>query len=548
MFLFGRSSRIAAPILLAALAGCGGSGSHSGPKASASVAPVVTLRWAERARVVLGPSSAQSVVIIVHPATGADFRYKVDRQTAPAAYTQTITLPQTFAPGRLDVTYEFHAGTGGAGDVVALAFASATLNSNGEGLDTVTTEGNLASVTVPSDQILTVGETDELGVEVRDIKGNLVAVSPGSIFWTSDTPSLVSFGPTGAHAIARGTAMVRATIDGKASAAASVRVTNQPLLEIIGGGALTTNCVLSGDGTTVFGQEATDTGTVGFVWHPGSALTPIAPNGGFNDFVPRGISRDGRVVVGYSTNGGGVRRATVWRAGAFTSLGVVDGDDTAQSEANGVSADGSVVVGRSDSSIGSQAFRWSAEGGLVGLGDFSTGDDGLSSSTATAVSPDGQTVVGQARLGDAAKRGFVWTVGGGLREIGAVVSPDSTTVEVNPTVFDPAGIRVYGYSDDVAWQWQVGGVTSPLETGRFMPMASGGGAVFGVSTEAPAAMWTQDGGLRNLADVIDDLALSNLLGDYRVSGVGGCSADGSRVLVLATKSDGSQATFLLTLP
>ncbi|MCP9472622.1 MAG: hypothetical protein NNA30_07820, partial [Nitrospira sp.] len=40
----------------------------------------------------------------------------------------------------------------------------------------------------------------------------------------------------------------------------------------------------------------------------------------------------------------------------------------------GVSADGAVVVGRSGSTLGHQAFRWTKATGMVGIGDLPGGD------------------------------------------------------------------------------------------------------------------------------------------------------------------------------
>ena len=40
------------------------------------------------------------------------------------------------------------------------------------------------------------------------------------------------------------------------------------------------------------------------------------------------------------------------------------------SPAHGVSSDGSVVVGFSNSALGQEAFRWTSGGGMVGLGDL----------------------------------------------------------------------------------------------------------------------------------------------------------------------------------
>lgn len=50
----------------------------------------------------------------------------------------------------------------------------------------------------------------------------------------------------------------------------------------------------------------------------------------------------------------------------FQGLGDLPGGNIF-SQAAGVSADGSVVVGQSNSASGGEAFRWTAGGGMVGL-------------------------------------------------------------------------------------------------------------------------------------------------------------------------------------
>ena len=52
---------------------------------------------------------------------------------------------------------------------------------------------------------------------------------------------------------------------------------------------------------------------------------------------------------------------------AFIPLGDLPGG-LSLSDARGVSADGSVVVGTSVSASGFEAFRWTQAGGMVGLG------------------------------------------------------------------------------------------------------------------------------------------------------------------------------------
>jgi probable HAF family extracellular repeat protein len=77
------------------------------------------------------------------------------------------------------------------------------------------------------------------------------------------------------------------------------------------------------------------------------------------------------------------------RAGAdFIPLGDLPGG-AFSSQARGVSADGSVVVGNSISASGLEAFRWTAAGGMIGLGDL----PGSFGSGASSVSADGAVVV-----------------------------------------------------------------------------------------------------------------------------------------------------------
>ena len=80
---------------------------------------------------------------------------------------------------------------------------------------------------------------------------------------------------------------------------------------------------------------------------------------------------------------------------AFIPLGDLSGG-LYESKAYDVSADGSVVVGRSRSSgiglaDGYEAFRWSLDGGMIGLGP-----PGGQFSQATSVSADGSVIVGKA--------------------------------------------------------------------------------------------------------------------------------------------------------
>jgi uncharacterized membrane protein len=93
------------------------------------------------------------------------------------------------------------------------------------------------------------------------------------------------------------------------------------------------------------------------------------------------------------------------------------------STANAVSADGNTIVGRGNvpgrSSIG-EAFVWTSTG-VIGLGDL--GGAGTISSEATGISPDAQHVVGTARGPSGVTHGFVYTQSDGMQSIGAGFTP-----------------------------------------------------------------------------------------------------------------------------
>ncbi|MFM6373314.1 MAG: hypothetical protein ACKPH1_05120 [Microcystis panniformis] len=87
---------------------------------------------------------------------------------------------------------------------------------------------------------------------------------------------------------------------------------------------------------------------------------------------------------------GAIGVAVPAQAASFQGLGGLPGSFS--SSANGVSADGSVVVGSSNIGNGNEAFRWTQATGMVGLGNLS----GWNSSSASGVSADGSVVVGTA--------------------------------------------------------------------------------------------------------------------------------------------------------
>lgn len=153
------------------------------------------------------------------------------------------------------------------------------------------------------------------------------------------------------------------------------------------------------------------------------------------------ISGDGRVVVGWSYDADGIRRAFRWVEGAtggvvhnvqMYNLGVLEGASGSMgSQANAVTRDGNVVVGWSewDEDGDTLAFRWTEETGMETVSDWLArhGVDTSSFATltdATAVSDDGRVIAGMMTKSDFSSAAFIARVsdepgggGGGMMDV-----------------------------------------------------------------------------------------------------------------------------------
>ena len=104
------------------------------------------------------------------------------------------------------------------------------------------------------------------------------------------------------------------------------------------------------------------------------------------------------------------------------SLGFLPGDT--RSYAFGVSGDGSVIVGLSDTPTATRAFRWTSQGGMQELGPLSGGN----SSVAKAISKDGSVIVGE-KYSNFGSSAFLWTESGGMQDLGTLPGGTSARAE-----------------------------------------------------------------------------------------------------------------------
>jgi probable HAF family extracellular repeat protein len=174
-------------------------------------------------------------------------------------------------------------------------------------------------------------------------------------------------------------------------------------LGFLPGGTYSAALGTNADGSVVVGYSSSTNSAPNyeaFRWF-GGTMTGLGflPGGTFS--LANAVNADGSVVVGYSdsTNAGGNIEAFRWFGGTMTGLGFLPGGT--YSLANAVNADGSVVVGYSQSTFAGgnqEAFRWTTSTGMqsvqVLLITSGVNMTGWTLTSANGVSADGSVIVG----------------------------------------------------------------------------------------------------------------------------------------------------------
>ena len=249
-----------------------------------------------------------------------------------------------------------------------------------------------------------------------------------------------------------------------------------------------------------------------------------------NSSTATDVSDDGSVVVGYS-RGSGISDSEAFRwtlSGGMAGLGDLSGG-VFYSQANGVSADGSIVVGQAMSASGGQGFRWTSIGGMAALGTMPGG----TYSIANGISANGSLVVG---VGDSTSgyQAFRWTTTGGAVGLGVLSGGTSSTAQGASS----DGLVIVGQADIQAFRWTSGGgmvglgyLSGGSESTAFSTSADGSVAVgySNTTTGYEAIRWTSTGGMVGLG----------LLPGGTTSFATSVSADGSVVVGSADATSGS---------
>lgn len=176
------------------------------------------------------------------------------------------------------------------------------------------------------------------------------------------------------------------------------------------------------DGRVIIGSSYSFLGWQAFRWTPRDGMEPLGTLAG-PIFESHGaaVSADGNVVVGMSNS------ATGWEAFRWTPqsgmVGIGQLGASTWTEARAVSADGNTVVGYARTGTRFEAFRWQRGTGMVGLGDL---PGGQTISMADGVSGDGSIVVGASETSNpyGMNDAFIWDQVRGMRLLQAVLTSE----------------------------------------------------------------------------------------------------------------------------
>ncbi len=230
-------------------------------------------------------------------------------------------------------------------------------------------------------------------------------------------------------------------------------------------------------------------------------------------------------------------------AAEFIPLGDLTGGSV-YSRAFDVSANGTVVVGISDSDTGTEAFRWTAAEGMVGMGDLDS-EAGLSSlSYSNGVSADGAVIVGfGTNSGHNDREAFRWTINSGMSGLGSLPgganssSASGTSADGNVVVGSASSA-----SGSQAFRWTaddgmvgLGDLPGGVFSSEASDASTDGATVIGSSSNASgteAFRWHNDTGM---------IGLGELSGGTYYSEATKISADGNTIVGHSNSATGFEA-------
>ncbi len=292
---------------------------------------------------------------------------------------------------------------------------------------------------------------------------------------------------------------------------------------------------VSADGSIVVGHNFFSPGSQAFVWTANNGMEPIGPRQTSLAFA-HGVSADGKIVVGQSDT----TRAYRWQK--TTGIVSLKGGQAAY----GISADGSIVVGQASD----QPAYWDATGNLTLLGGFPGQPIPVgNTSSARAVSADGSVIVGWSgvSLGSGFdSQAFRWTKQDGMISLGSIgnnwfsrafdVSADGSVI-VGDTRFRGGNFP----RQAMLWTAERGMIglgTLPGTNDATALAISGDGSIVVGKSSKYAFIWDQTHGMRNLQSaLLEDYGLDTT--GWQLTEAKDVSFDGSTIVGIGINPSGN---------
>ncbi len=291
---------------------------------------------------------------------------------------------------------------------------------------------------------------------------------------------------------------------------------------------------VSANGSTVAGN--------GFVWHANTGLAALP-------FTrANGVSADGSIIVG--RNG---TRAVRWDGNVVRDLNTFGWGE--YSTANGVSGDGSVVVGNgaTDGDFPeTKGYRWTSGNGTQSCGSGITG--GLYENWgAIAASNDGSVVVGNQGY---TPRAFRWTAGSGPVELFPDLPYSTATGVSSDGSIIAATIATDSPSDRHATRLVLGSSAQVLgelpggESSSANGISGNGTIVVGLSGSTDgnrAAMWASSVSPQSITNFLSTAGVVGHAG-WTLTEATAISSDGSTIVGVGLNASGSSESWVATIP
>jgi uncharacterized membrane protein len=315
---------------------------------------------------------------------------------------------------------------------------------------------------------------------------------------------------------------------------------------------------ISADGLVLVGQSSASGAAQAIRWTRAGGIQRLDIPGSTAESGANAASADGSVIVGYGL--GPVAQAYRWSPTGNMGLGHLPSSNRSGA-AYSVSADGSVVVGsdRYPNSTFQQAFRWTAAGGMQGLGCLNA--SGFLFSFGNAVSSDGLVAAGYSSSADGLQ-GFRWNASDGMHGIGAFSGAgENYFSEVLAASAD--GSVLVGYSNSAygteAFRWNATDGIQSLHEPINSPFS---GVAWGVSADGSVAVgsngydfvtgigrafvWDATNHMRDLQDLLVAQGVTSVAG-WTLWSAQAVSANGRVIVGIGADPSGRQQGWIAQL-